>query len=107
MIDEFFNKHRYTVSKLTDQLDIKPDVAFTLPTFIVDAITFIKPTTISAKLVKISGRDIVELPTVVTVTDQTFIATPATVDWDGKISLSLKVTIDGAHIVLVPLVQKG
>ena len=107
MIDEFFNKHRYTVSKLTDQLDIKPDVAFTLPTFIVDTITFIKPTTVSAKLVKISGRDVIELPTVVTVTDQTFTAIPAVADWDGKVSLSLKVTIDGAHIVLVPLVQKG
>lgn len=107
MIDEFFNKHHYTVSKLTDQLDIKPDVAFTLPTFIVDSLTFIKPTIVTAKLIKVSGRDVVELPTVVTVVDQTFTATPSIVDWDGKVSLSLKVVIEDTYTVLVPLVQKG
>lgn len=107
MIDEFFNKHHYTVSKLTDQLDIKPDVSFTLPTFIVDSLTFIKPTTLTAKLIKMSGRDIIELPTVVTITEQTFVATPSVVDWDGKVSLSLKVVINDTYIVLVPLVQKG
>lgn len=107
MIDEFFNKHRYTVSKLTDQLDIKPDVSFTLPTFIVDSLTFIKPTIVTAKLIKISGRDTIELPTVVTVANQTFTATPSVVDWDGKVSLSLKVVIEDTYIVLVPLVQKG
>lgn len=107
MIDEFFNKKRYTVSKLTDQLDVRPDIAFSLPTYIVDALTFKKPSTVSAKLMKINGRDIVELPTVVSVVDQTFSATPALVDWDGKTSLSLKVLIDGTHSVIVPLVQKG
>lgn len=106
MITEFFNKSRFSVSKLTDQIDIRPDVAFSLPTYIVDSITFAKPQVITAKLVKVIGRDTTELATVVTVVGQTFSATPALADWDGKTSLSIKIVIDGS-VVILPLVQKG
>lgn len=107
MIDEFFNKSKYTVSKISDQYEIKPDSAFTLYTVIVDSIKYTKPVSISAKLVKTTGRDQTELPTVVTVTGQAFTATPALADWDGKTSLQLKVILDGVYTVFVPLVQKG
>lgn len=107
MITEFFNKSKFSVSKLTDQVDITPDKAISLPTFIIDTLTFQKPTSISAKLVKTTGRDSMELPTVVTVVDQVFTATPLLVDWDGKTTLSLKVLVDGVYTIIVPLVQKG
>jgi hypothetical protein len=111
LIDEFFNKSRFSVSKLSDQVEVKPDVLFSLPTFILDTISLAQATTVTAKLIKTTGRDITELPTVVTSTllgnTCSFSATPALVDWDGKTSLSLKVTVDLTNIVLVLLVNKG
>ena len=111
LIDEFFNKSKYSVSKLTDQVEIKPDTLFSLPAFIIDTSSFTPPSLVSAKLIKTSGRDIVELATVITITGSintyTFSATPALVDWDAKTSLSLKVTIDGTETIIVPLVNKG
>lgn len=107
MINEFFNKSRFIVSKVSDQYEVKPGISFTLYTIIYDSITYVKPTTITASLVKVSGRDQVVLPTVVTVTGQSFSAAPALVDWDGSTSLMLRVVIDSTQIVLVPLVQKG
>jgi len=111
LIDEFFNKSRFSVSKLSDQVEVKPNTLFSLPVYIIDMLQFTAPTTVSAKLIKSTGRDVIELATVVTTTgtgkSYTMSATPATLDWDGTTTLSLKVLINSVEIVVVPLVVKG
>jgi len=108
LTESFFNKSRFSVIPLTDQSVIAPDTEFTLITNIIDIIKFENPNSVTAVLQKVVGRDITVLPTVVTVADEySFTATPALVDWDGKTTLQLKVTIDAVNTVIVPLVNKG
>lgn len=106
--DSFFNKSRYVATRLTDQVDVAPGVSFTLPTAIYDVLTFAAPTTVTAVLQKVSGRDVTTLPTVITVTNTyKFTGTPALVDWDGKTSLQLKITVNLTNTLVIPLVIKG
>lgn len=105
---EFFNKARFSVIKLTDQVDISPAVAFSIATTIIDSLKFIAPTAVTAVLQKVSGRNTTTLPTVVTVSGaHTFTATPALIDWDGTTTLQLKVTINTVNTVIIPLVIRG
>lgn len=105
---DFFNKARFSVIKLTDQVEIIPNVQFSLATTILDSLKFTLPTTVTAVLQKVNGRATTTLPTVVTVSgNYTFIATPANSDWDGTSTLQMKVTIDTVNTVIIPLVIRG
>lgn len=103
----FFNKSKYSVTKLSDQVEFKPNVAFNLPLIIMDAISFEEPTSVTASLIKSSGRDIITLPTVVTVTgskyNYTASGTVASTDWDGIVPISMKLLIDGTLTVFIQL----
>jgi len=105
LIDEFFNKSKFLVMKLTDQLEIKATAEFTLPTLIIDMIGSQTITSITGTLVVQDGRTTTELLDVVTVTDQTFSATPAT--WTGAGTLNLKVTVNGEYVQTIYLAGKA
>lgn len=108
LTDNFFNKTRFSVVKLTDQVEIAPNTAFSLPTTILDTLSFKAPTTVTAVLQKVIGRATTTLPTVVTVTGTyIFSATPATLDWDGTTTLQMKITIDTVNTIILPLIIKG
>lgn len=109
---EFFNKSKFIVTKLSDQVEYKPDTQFVLPAFIIDGISYEEPTTITASLQTVNGRTVVDINTVVTVSKvadrhYTFSATPAAAEWTGAMTLQLKVTMDTEYITIVPLVVKG
>lgn len=103
----FFNKMKYTVVKLSDQIEVKQDVAFSLPLIIMDAISFEEPTSVTASIIKSSGRDITVLPTVITITGSKYnyqaAGTIATIDWDGILAITLRVLINSTYVVYVPL----
>jgi hypothetical protein len=108
MTTEFFNKSKYIISKLSEY-EVKPDVAFTVPYFIWDSVSLVIPTTITAKLVKVDGRNTTELPTVVTVvkltdTSWSFSGTIAAVDWLVTQALSIKISVDG-NVFMIPMVK--
>ena len=104
LTQEFFNKSKFLVMKLTDQLEVKPNVAFSLPTLIIDLLGKQAITSVTAKLVVQDGRNTTELADVVTVTGQTFSATPIT--WTGTGVLNLKVTINDINMQTIYLAGK-
>jgi len=103
----FFNKTKFSVTKLSDQVEIKPGVLFNIPLIVMDAISFSEPELLSATVIKSSGRDVVSLPTVLSVTGDKYnyviSGTILTVDWDGIVSISLKVIIDLDYTIVIPL----
>jgi len=103
----FFNKSKFSATKLSDQVEIKPNVAFSLPLQVIDSITYSLPTSVSATIIKSSGRDIVTLPTVLTITGSEYTrdiaGTISNTDWDGIAPLNLKVLIDNTFTVIIPL----
>lgn len=103
----FFNKTKFSVTKLSDQVEVKPDVLFNVPLLIMDTMSFNEPTFISATIIKSSGRDILSLPTVISVTgtkyNYTVSGTILTIDWDGVISISLKLVINTDYTIVIPL----
>jgi len=105
---EFFNKTKWVLTKQSDPL-IKPDTTFVLPIYIIDILGMQHPTTITASIIKISGRNKTILPTVVTATALgnglfTAGATIVTVDWNGTEALNLNITVDGGDVVTLQLV---
>lgn len=109
---EFFNTSKFLVTKLSEQLLVEPNVAMNIPAYILDMVGYTVPTSVTASLIKVVGRDQVVLPTVITVTNPitaiyNFAGTPALLDWDGKTNLILKVIIDTTEVVYVPLVIKA
>jgi hypothetical protein len=103
----FFNKTKFNVTKLSDQVEIKPDVLFSIPLIVMDAISFGEPKLLSATVIKSSGRDIVSLPTVLSVTggEYNYVISGVILaaDWDGVVSISLKVIIDSDYTIVIPL----
>lgn len=91
--------------KLTDQPDVSPTKALSLPTLIIDLLGNQAVNTITAKFIIQDGRNVTELVDVVTVTNNVFSGTPAT--WTGLVSLSLRVIINGNMTQVVPLVTRG
>lgn len=100
---EFFNKTRWVVLKVSDQVAIKPDTAFTLPLVISDTLSLTFPVSVTATLIKTSGRTRTQLTDVVTITklsegSYTAAATILAASWNGTDSLTLNLVIDGATI---------
>jgi len=106
----FFNKSKFIASKLVESIEIKPTIAFSIPLFIIDAVTYFEVISVTATIEKVDGRNITALPTVVTMTGTAFTYTAtgtiASLDWDGIVPLNLKIIADGQTII-VPLVTKG
>jgi len=103
MTEAFFNKSRFAVVKLTDQVEIKPDVVFSLAVKVYDTLGDVLITSVSCSIIKAAGRDTVVLPTVLTYTEPNISGTISSIDWDGITPLQLKVVINTYHIVIINL----
>jgi alpha-N-acetylglucosamine transferase len=106
---EFFNKNRWALTKLNDQVQLVPNAEFTLITYITPSDIITTISTITGKLVKTNGRTKTELTAVVTVTslgnaEYEIKATPSSTEWVLTEALTLQLIINGTDSVTVPLV---
>ena len=106
---EFFDKTKWTISKLTDSPLVKPDVQFSLNIKVMDQVKLVEPLTISGKLVKVSGRNKTELTATVSIVrvnqgTYTVTATPTALEWNGTDGLNLQFLVNSTDSISLPLV---
>jgi hypothetical protein len=106
MITEFFNKSKFVVSKLSDQVVVTSDVPFSLPLYAVDILKYNEAIITNAIITKTSGRDTTILPVVCTINNNIVTATIPSASWNGLDNLQLSLTI-GDDIVTISLFNKG
>jgi hypothetical protein len=106
---DFFNQPHWAVSKLANNISIIKDTPFLFQVYIADTLKLTKPDNVDISMFKLSGRDRVELPDVVTVSKITnnvySIAgmIPSTL-WSGSESLVLQVVINDTSFIILPMV---